>query len=424
MKHRFLTILVGLVMALSLVSAAVAEPRDYGGITLTFMNSKPEITSELTDIVKAWGAAHNVNIEFYETSNPSDTLTQKYAAGDGPVLAVVDAAQITEMAEEKMLPLDGEAWNTYTNLGWYVNGKLYGMPLTVESQCLVVNKAAIEKTLGRKFDKTQYTTTESFEDLLKELQEKGMQGPIIMLSEAWSMCSHIPQQMFHFQDGTPEGAFRFVDSIKAGEDVYDNMMFQNLIEIYRIYSQYNINRADPLASVYDLNCAYLVEGEAAIMANGTWVWPDLAKMGADTNDFEIMAHPINNEFSGKVYASATKYIVVDNTTATDAQKAAALDFLNYLTMEDEGQKALAEKCGIVSAFINNPYTPSDPVNTSLAADYISKGMTVNSKPFSLPSDFRSVMEAPIQKLVTGIGTARDFADAINAYWETHDPIGR
>ena len=62
---------------------------------------------EMEAIVKGWADQHNVKIEFYETSNPTDTLTQKYAAGDGPILAVVDATQIVEMGEEKMLPLDG-----------------------------------------------------------------------------------------------------------------------------------------------------------------------------------------------------------------------------------------------------------------------------------------------------------------------------
>ncbi len=131
---------------------ATGDVKDYGGITLTFMNSKPEISDEMEAIVKGWADQHNVKIEFYETSNPTDTLTQKYAAGDGPILAVVDSTQIVEMGEEKMLPLDGAEWEGETKLGWYVNGKLYGMPLTVESQCLIVNKKAVEETLGREFD--------------------------------------------------------------------------------------------------------------------------------------------------------------------------------------------------------------------------------------------------------------------------------
>lgn len=397
---------------------------DYGGITLTFMNSKPEISDEMEAIVKGWADQHNVKIEFYETSNPTDTLTQKYAAGDGPILAVVDSTQIVEMGEEKMLPLDGAEWEGETNLGWYVNGKLYGMPLTVESQCLIVNKKAVEETLGREFDKTQYTTTETFGALLAELREKGMENPIIMMSESWSMCGHLFAQMMNFQDGTAQGCFDFVDYIKDGGDAFDNEMFKNQVKIYQLYSEYNINKADPLAAVYDLNCSYLVDGEAAFMSNGTWGWPDLAAMGANVEDYEIMSHPIDNDLTGRVQASATKFIVIDNTIATPEQQEAAKEFLNYLTMTDEGQKALVENCGIVSAFSNNPYAPADPVNTSLAKDYMATGMTVNTVPFGAPSDFRTTMEPYIQKLVTGLGTDRELADALNEYWRTHEPNGR
>lgn len=406
--------------------AAQEEGTNYGGITLTFMNSKPEISDALEEIAKSWGDAHGVTFEFYETSNPGDTLAQKYAAGDGPILAVVDSGNIVDMAEEKMLPLDEEEWVSHTTLAKEENGHVYGWPFTVESQCIVVNKTAVENTLGREFNKEKYKTTEQFEGLMAELREKGMENPVAMLSEEWSMCGHLFYQQFNFQDGTAQGAFDYVDAIKGGADPIDDPLFQNQVEIYRILAEYNINKDDPLAAVYDLNCTYLADGDAAFMPNGSWVWPDLAELvDTTTTEFEIMAYPIDKEdLNGRVQAAATKWITVDNTIATDEQKAAAKDFLNYITMVDEGQKALVEKCGIVSAFDNNPYAPADPVNTSLAVDYMSKGMTVNTAPFGYPSDHRTCMAPYVQKLVTGMGTDRELADAMIEYWATAEPTGR
>lgn len=412
------------------VDAEVADSADegtnYGGITLTFMNSKPEISKALEEVATEWGDAHGVTFEFYDTSNPGDTLAQKYAAGDGPVLAVVDSGNIVDMAEEKMLPLDGEEWLSHTSLALEQNGKVYGWPFTVESQCIVVNKTAVENTLGREFDKNEYKTTEAFEGLLAELREKGMENPVAMLSEEWSMCGHIFYQQFNFQDGTSEGAFAYVDAIKGGADPVDDPLFQNQVKIYQLLAEYNINKADPLAAVYDLNCTYLADGDAAFMPNGSWVWPDLEELvDTSTTEFEVMAYPIDkDDLNGRVQAAATKWIVVDNTIATDEQKAAAKDFLNYISMTDEGQKALVEKCGIVSAFDNNPYAPADPVNTSLAVDYMSKGMTVNTMPFGYPSDHRTSMAPYVQKLVTGVGTERELADAMIEYWSTAEPTGR
>lgn len=402
-----------------------ADTTNYGGITLTFMNSKPEISDALEEIATTWGDAHGVTFEFYDSSNPSDTLAQKYAAGDGPILAVVDSQNIVDMAEEKMLPLDDEEWVSHTTLAKEQNGKVYGWPFTVESQCIVVNKTAVEETLGREFNKDEYKTTEEFEALMQELRDNGMENPVAMLSEEWSMCGHIFYQQFNFQDGTSQGAFDYVDRIKAGEDPADDPLFQNQIEIYRILAEYNINKADPLAAVYDLNCTYLADGDAAFMPNGTWVWPDLEELVDDSTEFEIMSYPIDkDDLNGRVQAAATKWITVDNTIATEDQQAAAKEFLNYLAMDDEGQKAVVEKCGIVSAFDNNPYAPADPVNTSLAVDYVSQGLIVNTLPFGYPSDHRSTMAPYVQKLVTGVGTARELADAMIEYWATAEPSGR
>ncbi len=51
---------------------------DYGGITLTFLNSKPEITDAFKKVTSAWGDAHGVTFEITETSNPNDTLMANY----------------------------------------------------------------------------------------------------------------------------------------------------------------------------------------------------------------------------------------------------------------------------------------------------------------------------------------------------------
>ena len=91
-------------------AAAAEDATDYGGITLTVMNSKPEIQDALEAVTAAWGETHNVTFEVYETDSPSDMLAQRYAAGDPPVLAIVDPSQVTEMGEERFLDLSGEDW--------------------------------------------------------------------------------------------------------------------------------------------------------------------------------------------------------------------------------------------------------------------------------------------------------------------------
>ena len=132
------------IAAVALMAASMGAPAvsaeesttDYGGITLTLMNSKPEIQNALEKVTSEWGAEHNVTFDVYKTDAPQDTLAQKYASGDAPVISICDPANVTEMGEEKFLDLSNEKWvaDGGDTLGTKVNGVLYGFPVCVERQ--------------------------------------------------------------------------------------------------------------------------------------------------------------------------------------------------------------------------------------------------------------------------------------------------
>ncbi len=398
---------------------------DYGGITLTFLNSKPEITDAFKKVTSAWGDAHGVTFEITETSNPNDTLMANYQSGDAPILAVVDDANVLDFASEHLLPLDGEEWTEYSDMSKYVDGKLYGFPLTVESHCIVVNKAVVEENIGREFVAADYKSIEDFEALLEEMRGNGMETPVAILPDIWSMVGHDFYPFYAYQDGTGDGAFALVDAVKGGKDIYEDELFYKHADLMsRVMAEYNINKADPLNADHDMTVLALADGEVGFLLNGTWTWPELESMGASkSDDYTIMAYPNGSSSAGKVMAAPTKYIVVDNSHATEEQQAAAKEFLNYLVMDEAGQKALIEELGIVCAFTNNPNVPSDPINKALM-EYISNGDTVTYLPLSFPSDYRDTITPSIQKLMTGEGDIRAVADVLNDYWKNNEPNGR
>ena len=207
---------------------------------------------------------------------------------------------------------------------------------------MVYNKTAIENIIGKEFVPADYATPEAFEALLAELRAGGMENPVVLNQETWSLGGHLlGSNLYTFQDGTAEGSYKFVEDIQSGASVMDNAMFQNLFKDYDMFIEYNINKDDPLAADYDLNASYVAEGEAAFWINGTWVWPDMSTYADDSIDYGIMPIPLENEeLAGKIYAFASKQIAVDKEVATEEQQAAALDFLNWLVYSEEGQDAL------------------------------------------------------------------------------------
>ena len=58
-------------------------------VKISLMNSKPEITDALEAGAETFGKEYNVDIEIYETDSPGDTISQKYAAGDAPTIAIL-----------------------------------------------------------------------------------------------------------------------------------------------------------------------------------------------------------------------------------------------------------------------------------------------------------------------------------------------
>ena len=107
----------------------------------------------------------------YQTDSPGDTLAQRYAAGDPPVLAIVDPNNVKEMGEEDFLDLSDQEWmkDGGEAMGVKIGDAVYGFPFCVESAGMIYNKTALEDITGEEFDPDAYKTPEEFQNLLDQL---------------------------------------------------------------------------------------------------------------------------------------------------------------------------------------------------------------------------------------------------------------
>ncbi len=423
---KFLSLLLAAMMLLSVASVAMAD--EVGDpfekqVSITLMNSKPEITAALQAAADKFGAAYNVKIEVTETSNPGQKLFELYNSGAAPTISVVDIANVKDLAREnKIIDLGDQPWAEIggKDMGAVINDVLYGMPLTIEAKANLINKTAIEKITGEPFDPLKYQTKEDFEALLKQLREGGMENPVIINKEDWSIGSHFTQYFYGIQDGTIAGAEAFIEKVRAGEEKFiDNPVFNACMDMFDLYMEYNINKQDPLSADYDLNASYLAEGQAAFWINGTWAWPNLAPFAVEGQEYSIMHMPVSAGAQGKLLAQATKYIVLDKAFATEEQQEAAKKFLNWLIYTADGQNAMINECDMVTAFTNITLPPSNPFNVGLKT-YIDAGLTFEAVTY-LPSDHRSAVGgAHMQAYLDGAETREEVAAAFDAYWAAHE----
>lgn len=393
------------------------------GESISLLNSKGEIQSALEEVAKEYQQKTGVKIEIIACpagTSPFQTISANYNAGVPPTMAMLDTTDILALGPEKAVDLTGESWVADAgDLAYYIGGKVYSFPTGAESKGLIYNKTAIEETLGQPFDPSQYKTLDQFEELLKSLVENGMESPVVVSKEDWSLGAHFAALIYESQSMEPDEVNRFIEELKAGNvDLADNARFSQVMDLFDLLREYNINKADPLGADYAVDPNFLAEGESAFWFNGNWAWPNIQEFAGEDTEFGLMAAPLNNDEADPVNTTligiGTKQIMIDKEKATPSQQQAAKDFLNWLAFDEEGQKAMVEKLNFVPVFRSNNMLPPDGLGISIKS-YLEAGKAVFGP--VLPADHWASVGASMQNYLAGKITRPQLAEEIERYWK-------
>ena len=190
------------------------------GTSITLLNSKAEIQTALEEMSEVFEEKSGVHVEVMPVSDgdsPYTKVVSLYNSGTPPTLSILDTTDVIALAEEKAADLSAEAWTAEAeNYLTKVNGVVYSFPLCIEGRGLIYNKAAIEDTLGEEFDPAAIKTQDDFVELLDRLVDAGMERPVSLAKEDWSLGAHQLQYVYETYDGTSEGAQEAIEQIKDG----------------------------------------------------------------------------------------------------------------------------------------------------------------------------------------------------------------
>ena len=396
---------------------------DLKGQSITLLNSKGEIQTALEEVAKEFEGDTGIHLEVLACGTgevPYTKVTSMYSSGTAPTMAILDTTDVVALASEYALDLSNESWLQYCDkLTTKVDGKVYSFPFCVEGRGIIYNKKAIEDKLGKEFNPESINSLDSFKACLEELRKAGMENPIVLSKEDWSLGAHDFGYVYDTQDGTTDGATKCMDALKSGTKVEDNERFKQFMDTMDVILEYNYNKEDPLGAIYDEDPMHLVEGDAAFWPNGNWAWPNLETAGASKDDaYGFIPFVLGNDSSDfantSMQASPTKQLMVDAKQSTKEQQKAALAFIDWLVNTENGQKALVEKCALIPACSNNTVSPADPLSRDIVAKQ-SAGHTYASS-FIAPSDHWAVVGATMQKYIAGQTDRAGAAKEINAYW--------
>ena len=397
---------------------------DLKGTEISVLNTKAEIQVALEEIAVIFEEKTGIHVEIMPVTDgdsPYTKVVSLYNAGNPPTLSILDTTDVVALAEEKAEDLTDEPWTAEAE-GYLteINGKIYSFPLCVEGRGLIYNKAVIEEALGETFDPATVKTQEDLVELLDRLVAAGIEKPVSLAKEDWSLGAHQLQYVYETYDGTTDGAAQVIEQIKSGElNLRDYDRMNGFLDLFDILKKYNVAKGDPLGADYDEMAIDLADGKTAIWLNGNWAWPNLKEAGADNDDEYgflpyFMSNDENDFANQKIQGSASKQVMMDGQMATEDEKAAAKEFLNWLVFSELGQQLVVYRCNIIPPFQNNPYEPTDPLSRSIY-EHVQNGETFSASAI-VPNDHWSILGGAMQKYLADRCDREELIELIEAYW--------
>lgn len=398
------------------------------GTDITLLNTKAEIQVALEKMGAEFEKKSGVHVEVMPVTDgdsPYTKMISLYNSGNPPTLAILDTTDVIALAEEKAIDLTSEEWvkeaEGYTT---EINGKVYSFPLCIEGRGIIYNKAVIEKALGETFDPKSITTLDEFVELLDKLVENGIEKPVSVAKEDWSLGAHHLQYIYETYDGTSEGAQETIEAIKAGKlDLMSYNRLTDFLDGFDVLKKYNVAKGDPLGADYDEMAIDLADGKTAFWFNGNWAWPNLSEAGAeDTDEYGFLPYFMNNDpddfVNQKIQASPSKQIMIDGQVATEKEQAAAKEFLSWIVYSEIGQQMLVKTCSIIPPFKNNPYEPNDPLSRDIY-EKVHAQEAFNASAI-VPNDHWSVLGASMQKYLADRSDREELMNDIQKYWDEQE----
>ena len=398
------------------------------GTNITLLNSKAEIQVALEKMGAEYEKKSGVHVEVMPVTDgdsPYTKVVSLYNSGTPPTASILDTTDVIALAEEKAADLTEEPWVEEAE-GYIteVNGKVYSFPLCIEGRGIIYNKAVIEEMLGESFDADSVTTQADFLKLLDRLVDAGMEKPVSMAKEDWSLGAHQLQYIYETYEGTSEGAQEVIEKIKAGKlDLASYDRLSEFLVTFDILKKYNVAKGDPLGADYDEMAIDLADGKTAFWFNGNWAWPNISEAGAEEEDeYGFLPYFLNDDeddfVNQQIQASPSKQVMLDGQIATEKEQKAAKEFLNWIVFSEIGQQMLVKTCNIIPPFQNNPYEPSDPLSADIYQK-VHEGKAFNASAI-VPNDHWAVLGAAMQKYLVDRSDREELTESIQEYWDEQE----
>ena len=322
--------------------------------------SKVEITDLLEECAEEYEKETGVEVEVWGTTGDDylQQLKMKLSNNQGPTVFSLAPGSESEDLKAYLADLSSLSFinDIAENMADEKDGKVVGIPYTVEGFGVVYNKSLI--------DASKVTDTESFITMLKDQKAAGING-FSLSQESYFLIGHILNTPFALQ--ADPGAY--VKQLIGGEvTMQDTPEFQEFAKVMEAVKEHTKN---PLEVNYDKETGDFATGKSASIHQGNWSYG----MFTDYNvGFEMGMMPLPISGNDKVAVSVPTCWYV-NSQVSDAEIQAGKDFLEWMYTSEIGQRYLTEEFGFIPVLTTMTSEGLDPLSQSVA-DYTAKGQTI------------------------------------------------
>lgn len=413
-KRRFVASLMTLVMLVSMLSGCSFGSSSKKVTQIYFLSCKPEVKSVWEEVSVAYEKETGIKLKVLTAAdgNHERTLKAELAKKDYPTMFQINGP--VEYGKWKNYCMDLSDTKLYS---WLLdksmavtgdNGKgVYGIPYVVEGYGIIYNNAIMEKYFALSDKTSQIKSVEEInnfaalkevvEDMQAHKSELGIEGVFGSTSlapgESWRWHTHLMNIPVTYE--LQEKNVSDLDTL----DFTYNDEFKNVFDLY-------INNSctapsDLASKTVEDSMTEFAKGKVAMIQNGNWGWTQIESADGNVVKQEDAKYmPIYTGMDGEesqgLCIGTENYICI-NSQATDEEKQASIDFLEWLYSSKEGKKFVTEKFGFIPPF--NTFKESEYPSNPLAVEVI-KYMNDSSKK-SVPWNF---VTFPNQKFKDNMGS--------------------
>lgn len=372
---------------------------------ITLFQSKVEIADQLEEAAQSFTDETGIDVEIMNISgdNQYDTdLVADFSSNNGPTVFSVNPGSGTATYKNYMADLSdlSIADKVPDSLRDEVDGKLVGIPYTVEGIGLMYNKNL--------YDPSKITNTDELIQFMQEEKKKNITG-VGLSQEDYFLIVHILNTAFAVQDD-PDA---FLEQVNKGEvKMADTKAFQELAQILdaiRSTSAYN-----PVEESYDQAIGDFASGQIATLHQGNWAYP----MFTDYNiDFEMGLAPLPLSGNNKLAVAVPNEWAV-NSQASPEEQAAGKKFIEWLYTSDTGIDYLMNKFSFIPVLDGMTNENLDPLSKCVA-DAVASDNVIGWPMNRFPKGIQGNYLAPLaQKFFTTDMSADEFLKELDEQWAT------